>query len=59
MSFEVLPLIEFKPAQNITHNKVIELVNSIKAPKTNNNNKKGGRDNWNQSIGQNQQVLSY
>jgi hypothetical protein len=25
----------------------------------NNTNKKGGKDNWNQSIGQNQQVLSY
>jgi intraflagellar transport protein 122 len=28
MSFEVLPLVEFKPAQGISHSKVIELVNS-------------------------------
>jgi intraflagellar transport protein 122 len=58
MSFEVLPLIEFKPAQNISHNKVLELVNSVKVSKAQ-TNKKGGKDNWNQSIGQNQQVLSY
>jgi hypothetical protein len=57
MSFEVLPLVEFKPQQGIPHSKVLELVNSekntiSKAPKK-------GKDNWNQSIGQNQQVLSY
>jgi intraflagellar transport protein 122 len=55
MSFEVLPLVEFKPAQGISHSKVIELVNSEKSSKP----QKKGKDNWNQSIAQNQQVLSY
>lgn len=55
MSFEVLPLIEFKPAQGLSHSKVIELANSPKALKA----QKKGKDNWSQNVGQNQQILSY
>jgi intraflagellar transport protein 122 len=55
MSFEVLPLIEFKPAQGLSHSKVIELANSPKTIKA----QKKGKDNWSQNVGQNQQVLSY
>lgn len=54
MSFEVLPLIEFKPEQGLSHNKLMELVNS--AEKSSKGKK--GKDNWNQSIGQNQQTLT-
>lgn len=53
----MLPLIEFKPAEGISHNRVIELINS---EKKSTKNKKGGKQNdgWNQSLTSNQQVLS-
>lgn len=56
MSYEVLPMIEFKPAPGITHSKVIDLLSSEK--KDAKRKSKGG-DGWNQQIGTNQQVLSF
>ena len=57
MSYEVLPIIEFKPEKGITHNKLIELINTDK--KVQKNPKGKGKDGWNQSFTSNQQVLSY
>ena len=56
MSFEVLPLIEFKPSEGVTHSRVIDLLNTEKKHKT--KQTKGG-DGWNQNVGANQQVLSF
>lgn len=55
MSYEVLPLIEFKPAQGLTHTKVMDLLISEKPGKS----KKGKGDGWNQQVGVNQQILSF
>jgi hypothetical protein len=64
MSFEVLPLIEFKPSKEISHGKIIELINSDKKDTKQNanvkrNSKNVQNDGWNQSVGANQQVLSF
>jgi len=57
LSYEVLPLIEFKPAQGLTHTKVMDLLNSEKKDNKQRKSKQG--DGWNQQIGTNQQVLSF
>lgn len=62
MSFEALPLVEFKPGKGISHSKVIELINTTKkVQKISNKQSKGkaGGDNWNQTVTNNQQILSY
>lgn len=57
MSFEVLPMIEFKPASGLTHTKVMDLLNSEKKDAGKRKSKAG--DGWNQQIGANQQVLAF
>jgi intraflagellar transport protein 122 len=57
MSYEVLPLIEFRPAPGLTHSKVMDLLNSEKRDSGKKKSKQG--DGWNQQIGSNQQVLSF
>lgn len=60
MSFEALPLVEFKPANGVSHTLVVELINSEKksTAKPKARTSKGG-DGWNQSVGKNEQVLSF
>ena len=57
MSFEVLPLIEFKPSQGVSHSRVIDLLNTEKKQKKSRDSK--GGDGWNQNVGEKQQVLSF
>jgi|LakMenEpi03Aug12_release.lakeMendotaPanAssembly.Ray.scaffolds.fasta_scaffold1755995_1 hypothetical protein len=57
MSYEVLPLIEFRPAPGLAHAKVMDLLNSEKRDSGKKKTKQG--DGWNQQIGSNQQVLSF
>lgn len=58
VSFEVLPLVEFKVEPGISHAKVMELLNSEKAPRK---AKKGAKqsDGWNESKNEKQQVLAF
>lgn len=61
MSFETLPLVEFRPGKGINHSRVIDLINTTKkvqkAPRTSKTNK--GGDGWNQTVTSNQQILSF
>jgi intraflagellar transport protein 122 len=60
MSFEALPLVEFKPAKGISHTRVLELVNiEKKVQRVSKQGKGRGDDGWNQTLGKDQQVLSY
>ena len=60
MSFETLPLVEFKPANGISHARVVELINTEKKNAQAARGKgKGKGDGWNQQVGGNQQVLSF
>ncbi|EGR29567.1 intraflagellar transport protein, putative [Ichthyophthirius multifiliis] len=59
LSFENLPVVEFKVNQNINHKKVIELINSDKSkiPKT--QKKKKVDDGWQENNLGDQQVLTF
>lgn len=49
MSFETLPLVEFKPANGISHTRVVELINSEKKNAKAGKPRAGkGQDKWNQ-----------
>ena len=59
MSYEVLPMIEFKPAPGLTHSKVMDLLSSEKKEGGRRKSKNDKGDGWNQQVGTNQQVLSF
>ncbi|KAL4432520.1 hypothetical protein ABPG74_013374 [Tetrahymena malaccensis] len=59
ISFENLPLVEFKLDPKITHKRFIELINSDKSKTQPNKKKKKANDGWQESHQGDQQVLTF